>query len=61
MLKSSAHIDFCWLRNRWWKMTRCRRRNHHRNGALQLTLKSSAHLDYFWLRNRWRNWVVADP
>jgi hypothetical protein len=52
-LTSSAHIDYCWLRNRWQKLSPCCPKNHPQNPLLRLTLKSSTHIDYCWLRNRW--------
>jgi hypothetical protein len=53
MLKLSEHICYCWLRNRWRKLSRCRPRNHQRNPVLRLTLKSSVPMGYYWFRNRW--------
>jgi hypothetical protein len=52
-LTSSVHIDYCWLRNRWWKLNPCSPKNHPRNPLLRLTLKFLKHIDYCWLRNRW--------
>jgi len=49
-----AHIDYCWLRNRWRKQSPCCPKNHPRNPILRLTLKYSMYIDYCWLRNRWR-------
>ena len=47
------HIDYCWLRNCWWKLNPCCPKNHPRNPLLRLTLKFLKHIDYCWLRNRW--------
>jgi hypothetical protein len=52
-LTSSVHIDYCWMRNRWWKLRPCCPKNNPRNPVLRLTLKSLEHIDYCWGRNRW--------
>jgi len=51
-LKSSMSIDYCCLRNRWWKLSHSCPKNHPRNPVLRLTLKSSMCIDYCRLRNR---------
>jgi len=58
--KSSTYLGYCWLRNRWWKPSRYRLRNHQCNIVSRLTLKSSAHMVYGWRINCWRNWVIVD-
>jgi hypothetical protein len=54
MLKSSAHIYYCWLRNSWKKLSPCWPKNHPRNPDLCLTLTSSEHIEYCWRRNCWQ-------
>jgi len=51
-LTSSAHIDYGWLRNCWWKLSPCCPKNNPPNPVLRLTLKSSMCIDYCWLKNR---------
>ena len=53
-LTSCAHIDYCWLRNCWRKLSPCCPKNHTRNLVLRLMLKSSLYIDYCCLINRWR-------
>jgi hypothetical protein len=43
--KSSVYLVY-WLRNCWWKLSRCRPRNHQHNPVLRLTLESSAYIGY---------------
>jgi len=57
----SAHIDYCWLRNRWRKQSPCCPKNHPWNPVLRLTLKSSMYVDYCRLRNRWQKLGPWDP
>jgi len=60
-LKSLKHIDFCWLRNRWWKLGLWEPKNHARSPFLRLTLTSSSHMDFCWLRNSWRKLSPSCP
>jgi len=60
-LRSSAHIDYCCLRNRWWKLSDCCHKNHPRHLVLRLTLKSSMYIDYCWLRTCLRKLGPWDP
>jgi hypothetical protein len=53
-LKSSAHIDYWWVRNCWRKQSPCCPKKHPGNPVLRLTLTSSVHIDYWWLTNCWR-------
>jgi len=58
---SFAHIDYCCLRNCWWKLSHCYPKNHPRNPVLRLRLKSSMCIDYCWLRNRLPKLGPWDP
>jgi hypothetical protein len=60
-LKSSAHIDYCRLRNHWRKLSRCRPGNKHRKPVLQVTVKSSLHIDYCRIRNHWQKLSRRTP
>jgi hypothetical protein len=53
-LTSSAHIDYCWLRNRCQKLSPCYPKNHPRNPVLWPALKSSVDIDHCWLNNHWQ-------
>jgi len=60
-LTASTHIDYWWLRNRWWKLSPCCHKNDPRHLVLRLTLKSSMCIDYCWLRNRLPKLGPWDP
>jgi hypothetical protein len=47
------YIDYCWLRNRWWKVGPPDPKNHPRSPVLWLMLTSSAQIDYSWQTNHW--------
>ena len=59
--KSSKHIDYCWLRNRWWKLSPCGPKKHPQNPVQHLTLKSSVHINYCWLWNCWQKLSPSEP
>jgi len=60
-LRSSAHIEYWWLRNRWRKLSPTCPKNNPGNPVLRLTQTSSAHIDYWWLRNCWRKQSPCCP